>query len=136
MKPDEKIEDIVRAVDRFVTDMSSAVDREIASLNENILSIFEKKYRQLIEYIDEVKMVNSSPAGKHYYSLEMEVMDTYEADIYGVIVTSLDKDKMCSILNDFGLNSKRGDYNAVNFLSYVQEFDKDAHFLETESLFF
>ena len=132
MKPDEKIEDVVRAVDRFVSDMSSAVDREIASLNENVLSLFEKKYRQLIEYIDEVKMVG----GKHYYSLEAELMETYEADIYGVIVSSLSKDKMCSILNDFGLNSKGSDYNPANFLSYVQQFDKDAHFLETESLFF
>ncbi len=132
MKPDEKIEDVVREVDRFVSDMSSAVDREIASLNENVLSLFEKKYRQLIEYIDEVKMVG----GKHYYSLETELMETYEADIYGVIVSSLSKDKMCSILNDFGLNNKGSDYNAANFLSYVQKFDKDAHFLETESLFF
>lgn len=132
MKPDEKIEDVVRAVDRFVSDMSSAVDREIASLNENVLSLFEKKYRQLIEYIDEVKMVG----GKHYYSLEAELMETYEADIYGVIVSSLSKDKMCSILNDFGLNNKGSDYNPANFLSYVQKFDKDAHFLETESLFF
>ncbi len=133
MNPDEKIENIEKAVDKFVADVSTAIDKEIDTFKENLLAyLFDEKYRTLMEYIEEVKMVG----GKHYYSLEMEVMDTYEADIYGVIVTSLDKDKMCSILNDFGLNSKGSDYNAANFLSYVQEFDKDAHFLETESLFF
>lgn len=133
MNPDEKIENIEKAVDKFVADVSTAIDKEIDTFKENLLAyLFDEKYRTLMEYIEEVKMVG----GKHYYSLETEVMDTYEADIYGVIVTSLDKDKMCSILNDFGLNSKGSDYNAANFLSYVQEFDKDAHFLETESLFF
>ena len=133
MNPDEKIENIEKAVDKFVADVSTAIDKEIDTFKENLLAyLFDEKYRTLMEYIEEVKMVG----GKHYYSLETEVMDTYEADIYGVIVSSLSKDKMCSILNDFGLNSKGSDYNAANFLSYVQEFDKDAHFLETESLFF
>ena len=133
MNPDEKIENIEKAVDKFVADVSTAIDKEIDTFKENLLAyLFDEKYRTLMEYIEEVKMVG----GKHYYSLEMEVMDTYEADIYGVIVSSLSKDKMCSILNDFGLNSKGSDYNAANFLSYVQKFDKDAHFLETESLFF
>ncbi len=133
MNPDEKIEIIEKAVDKFVADVSTAIDKEIDTFKENLLAyLFDEKYRTLMEYIEEVKMVG----GKHYYSLETEVMDTYEADIYGVIVSSLSKDKMCSILNDFGLNSKGSDYNAANFLSYVQKFDKDAHFLETESLFF
>jgi hypothetical protein len=133
MNPDEKIENIEKAVDKFVADVSTAIDKEIDTFKENLLAyLFDEKYRTLMEYIEEVKMVG----GKHYYSLETEVMDTYEADIYGVIVSSLSKDKMCSILNDFGLNSKGSDYNAANFLSYVQKFDKDAHFLETESLFF
>ncbi len=133
MNPDEKIEIIEKAVDKFVADVSTTIDKEIDTFKENLLAyLFDEKYRTLMEYIEEVKMVG----GKHYYSLETEVMDTYEADIYGVIVSSLSKDKMCSILNDFGLNSKGSDYNAANFLSYVQKFDKDAHFLETESLFF